>query len=592
VARSSPGAVAALVVVQAVEGVAPTVVLAASATLIDRAPAAAESVAARGAVAGALVTVAVALTVAQAAGAGVTTLQSLVSYRFESAVDSMRIEAAVAFPGLAHFDSPELADRLQASRWAVRAGELVNYGGYFVRWASQAVGAAVVAANLGWWAPGLVLATALPTAVNNWRHAGAQGELERAHVGGRRHADYHEGLAVDLGPAREVRLYGLGAWLLGRQERFWRAAMIPVFDDMARQLRQNLLASTAKAVVALVPFVVAFRRLADGSLDVGTFTAGVLALGVLALSLSIIEEDPAELRKAGRFLPELFALADAPRSEPRLALGGTTSPPARPLEGIRFEAVSFTYPGTDQLVLDGLDLWVPAGSSMALVGENGAGKSTLVKLLCRFYDPDEGRITLDGVDLREHDLVELRRRFAVVFQDFTRWPLSVADNVGVGAGDGAAERGLLDEAARRSGAIEVIDRLTEGWETVLAREFGGVDLSGGEWQRVALARALAGRLGRGASLLVLDEPTAALDVRLEADLYRRFAHLTEGLTTLLVSHRFSTVRMADRVAVLESGRVVELGSHPELVRAGGRYAELYALQARRFHEDREGERQP
>jgi len=233
-------------------------------------------------------------------------------------------------------------------------------------------------------------------------------------------------------------------------------------------------------------------------------------------------------------------------------------------------------------VLSSLDLWVPSGSSVALVGENGAGKTTLIKLLCRFYDPTEGRITLDGVDLRELDLDELRSRLAVIFQDFVHYQLPVKDNIGFGAVQRMDDEALLREAAARVGVLERVESLPEGWETPLAREFGGVDLSGGEWQRIALARTMMAQLGRDADLLILDEPTASLDVRLEHELYEHFADLSRGRTTLLVSHRFSTVRMAERIVLLEEGRVVEDGSHGELMAAGRRYAELFEIQASHY----------
>jgi ABC-type multidrug transport system fused ATPase/permease subunit len=219
---------------------------------------------------------------------------------------------------------------------------------------------------------------------------------------------------------------------------------------------------------------------------------------------------------------------------------------------------------------------------VALVGENGAGKTTLIKLLCRFYDPTEGRITVDGIDIRELDLDDYRSRLAVIFQDFVHYQLSARDNVGFGDLASAGEESKLRDAAARVGILTQIEALPEGWDTPLAREFGGVDLSGGEWQRVALARAMMAQVGRDADLLVLDEPTANLDVRVENELYGHFAELSRGRTTLLVSHRFSTVRMAGRIVLLAGGRVVEDGSHEELIAAGGRYAELYEVQASHY----------
>jgi len=583
--RSSPWGVAGLVAAQVTEGIAPGVVLAETATLLNEVPRWSQSPAARSATVTAVVVIGAALVATRAANACVSMLASLVGYRFSAAVDALRIDAVGALPGLAHFDSPELADRLQAGEWAAQAGRLPGMVGFLLRFVVLVAATGAVASRLAWWAPMVLVATSVPATVNNWRHTHTRAALRRARVGTGRYAGYHRQLALGLQPAREVRLFGLGTWLAERQGQLWQDTTAPILADARRQLVQNLAAAGLKMAVAAVPFVFAFEQLGDHRITVGSFAAGVLALAALIPALGLLEATPGDLREQVAFLPELFDLVGLGDRDPRLDVSGTRRPPTRPVEGIRFEGVCFTYPGDDRPVLDGVDLWLPAGSSLALVGGNGEGKSTLVKLLCRFYDPDKGRITCDGVDVAEWDLTEWRRRLAVVFQDFTRLPLSAADNVGVGAVERLDDTDLLRSSATRSGADAVIADLPAGWDTVLARDFGGVDLSGGQWQRVALARALAGRLGRGASILVLDEPTAALDVRLEHDLYQRFAELTAGLTTLIVSHRFSTVRMADQVAVLDHGRIVETGSHDQLVDADGRYAELFRLQASHFNHE-------
>ncbi|HUR23909.1 MAG TPA: ATP-binding cassette domain-containing protein, partial [Acidimicrobiales bacterium] len=316
--------------------------------------------------------------------------------------------------------------------------------------------------------------------------------------------------------------------------------------------------------------------------QVGTFTAASIAAVGLSTAVVAMLREASRARRSSFYMPSAMRVLGLAKADPRLDLSGTK--PARPAArtGVRFEGVSFVYPGTERLVLDRLDLDIRAGTSVALVGENGAGKTTLIKLLCRFYDPTEGRITIDGVDVRELDLDDYRTRLAVIFQDFVHYNLPARDNVGFGALARAGDDSALREAASRVGILTQIEALPDGWDTTLAREFGGVDLSGGEWQRVALARAMMAQAGRDSDLLVLDEPTASLDVRIENELYGHFAELSRGKTTLLVSHRFSTVRMAGRIVLLAGGRVVEDGSHEELIAAGGRYAELYEVQASHY----------
>ena len=246
-----------------------------------------------------------------------------------------------------------------------------------------------------------------------------------------------------------------------------------------------------------------------------------------------------------------------------------------------FEHVSFAYPGAAHEVFSGLDVTLAAGRSTAIVGPNGAGKTTLVKLLAGLHDPTGGRITVDGVDLGEYDAAAWQRQVAVVFQDFNRYPLSASANVGLGAPAHLDDHDGLRAAAESAGALATIEALPDGWDTVLAPDLGGVELSGGQWQRLALARALfAAR--HGARILVLDEPTAWLDVRGEAAFYERFLEITRGLTTLVISHRFSTVRLADHIYVVDEGRVVEQGTHDELVAAGGTYASMFLLQSTHF----------
>jgi ATP-binding cassette subfamily B protein len=272
----------------------------------------------------------------------------------------------------------------------------------------------------------------------------------------------------------------------------------------------------------------------------------------------------------------LTDLVEFLRVEPKIQSKPNALPAPRPVrDGFRFEHVSFCYPGSERRVLDRLDLQIEPGERIALIGENGQGKTTIVKLLTRLYDPTAGRILLDGVDLRDYDIDDLHRQVGVIFQDFVRYEMTVKQNIATGRLD-AAQDDAIRHAARKSLANEVVDRLPGGYEQLLGRRFeGGVDLSGGEWQKIALARAYL----RDAQILILDEPTASLDARSEFEVFERFAELTDGRMALLISHRFSTVRMADRIVVLENGRIAEEGNHQQLIALGGRYSGMFELQA-------------
>jgi ATP-binding cassette subfamily B protein len=260
-----------------------------------------------------------------------------------------------------------------------------------------------------------------------------------------------------------------------------------------------------------------------------------------------------------------------------------------PQREIHFDGVDFHYPGSERPVLDHLELTLPAGRCTAVVGLNGAGKTTLVKLLSRLYEPTGGRILVDGVDVRSFGVDDWRRRIGVIFQDFNRYELTAAENIGFGAVELRDNRAQIRQAARRAGILATLERLPRGLDTPLARQYeNGAELSGGQWQRVAIARALFA-LENGASILVLDEPTAALDVRAEAAFFDKFVDVTRGATALLISHRFSSVRHADNIVVLAGGKVIEQGSHEELLAADGRYAELFRLQAERFTEEEDTE---
>jgi ATP-binding cassette subfamily B protein len=509
--------------------------------------------------------------------------QFIVGERFTAAIEQEVMRTAVSLPGLELFEDPRFSERLEITRWTA-GGDFSGGGGAARAYMDSAIvarhlvgvlGTAVVLWGWGWWVSPLVLATMLPHGVLTWRHGGAQAREEQ--IGGveRRRSDWFLDLGLSSEGGKEIRLFALGPWLRERHHAAWQRAFRGVLRIIGGHARREavMAAVTTAAVVAVVWSAAA--RVDDGSLAAGRFVAGLLALPFLLTSARSLARAPGEFRYRLAHIPKVAALLDldVPRPAARRPV------PAGVAAEIRFEGVSFSYPGTDRRVLDGFDLVIEAGTSMALVGENGCGKSTLVKLLCRLHDPDEGRILLEGVDVREYDLRSLRATIATLFQEPVHYPFSLDRNVSVGHLD---RPDVVTEAAALAGVDDVANRLPGGGATVLDPALGGVDVSGGEWQRIALARTLAAARGNRASVLVADEPTAHLDVRIEHELYRRFTSLTEGRTTLLISHRFSTVRMADRIAVMEGGRVVELGDHASLVAAGGRYAQLHALQAERF----------
>jgi ATP-binding cassette subfamily B protein len=399
---------------------------------------------------------------------------------------------------------------------------------------------------------------------------------------GGRASRYTSGLANTPPTAKEVRLFGALDWLEDRFRAQWD-------DVVAARLVPWRWASTriASLVVALGPVIalalVEIARIGTGP-RVSSRTLAVALQAAVSLFTLLFDQRQDDAYQVDFGLEGLDALRTLQRTMPGRVADATLDPEGLPRQEIRFEGVGFAYPGSGRPVFAGLDLTIAAGTSLAIVGGNGAGKTTLVKILARLHEPQTGEIRIDGIRLDEIDPVAWRRRMAVIFQDFVHYELAAADNVGFGAVGRSGDRGALERAAARAGALELVGGLPAGWATPLNRQYtGGVDLSGGQWQRVALARALFA-VEAGAGILVLDEPSANLDVRAEAALFEDFLELTHGLTTILISHRFSTVRHADRICVLDGGRVVEDGTHAQLVAADGRYAKLFRLQAARFRD--------
>ncbi|MFC4585215.1 ABC transporter ATP-binding protein [Sphaerisporangium corydalis] len=492
-----------------------------------------------------------------------------------------RLLASTAEPaGLGHLESPELTDDLTLARdfelglsgppmslaMSLIAGGLVDLVAGFCQ--------AVVLAAYRWWAPLLVGGAWLST---HWllRRSTVWDRMTGEVLDAQRYVEYSYRLAMDTPAAKEVRLFGLAGWVVDRFAAS-RRRLVDIRLRSTRLHRRWILLTVALVAGANAVF---FWSLAQDAAAGGLGPAATIAFAQAAVGASALA-----FGGLNWALPHAAeAVMTVRRLEPAMrkagALTGGERPAGRmPATEIRFRGVGFSYAPGSAEVLDGLDLVVPAGSSLAVVGANGAGKTTLVKLLCRLYDPTAGRIEVDGVDLRELDPASWRGRVTAIFQDYVKYDLPLRENVAPLGGDDDDVRAALAGA----GAERVA-----GLDTVLAAGYdGGVDLSGGQWQRVALARVLHAVRG-GAGVVILDEPTAQLDVRGEAEIFQRLLSATKGRTTILISHRFSTVRHADRICVLEEGRVVESGTHDSLMAAGGRYRTMFTLQAARFGDEEE-----
>jgi len=431
------------------------------------------------------------------------------------------------------------------------------------------IACAVVLFAYAWWAPILLAGAWLAT---HWllRESAVWHDRNTEPVrAAQRDAEYAYRLAVEAGPAKELRLFGLADWIL---ERFVaRRTRLHALQYEATRLREQPVAWSLLFVVTAN--VVVFWSLAAAAANGTATLAQTVVFAQAAVGTSMIAFGGLNWALDGSAAPVAAVL----RLAPAMAAAGALRPGSRaassmPSQAIRFRDLTFAYPGGAP-VLEHLDLTIPAGSSLAIVGQNGAGKTTLAKLICRLYDPGAGAIEIDGVDLRELDVDAWRQRLAAVFQDFVRFEQPLRDNVApAGAPDAEIQAALEAAGAADLAALDTI--LARGYE-------GGTELSGGQWQRVALARALC-RVRLGAGVVLLDEPTAQLDVRGEAEIFDRILAATRQCTTILISHRFSTVRHADRICVLEHGRVVELGTHDELMAKGGRYRTMFDLQAQRF----------
>ncbi|HEV2070212.1 MAG TPA: ATP-binding cassette domain-containing protein [Acidimicrobiales bacterium] len=511
-----------------------------------------------------------------------------VTRRVDGEVRSRAMEAACRPAGIAALEDPTTVDLLTLAggnidrHWYATPGgaaaAFVALGGRYLQVAAAALILARVSIPV---AVGLV-AVVVPSFVLCRRWAGLRIRAYRDTHGMGRASRYTSGMANTPSYAKETRMFGLLGWLLDRFGGQWDEIAETRFAASRVAVRQIVVLVAAVAPLVAVAFVVVGRAALDGDPDARGLAVALQAALLIVAILDPRTDDIYQL-DFGLAAHDALVQIETTIGGPGGDSGGSRGRDAAglPSREIRFSGVRFSY-SSDEPVLEGLDLAIPAGLSLAVVGMNGAGKTTLVKLLAGLYEPEAGSITVDGIPLGELDLASWRRQLGVIFQDFVRYELPASDNVAFGGLHRAGDSAALDRAAARTGLTDVVGSLPRGWDTPLARHYtGGADLSGGQWQRVALARALFA-VEAGARVLVLDEPTANLDVRAEAGLFEEFLGLTTGLTTILISHRFSTVRQADRVCVLDRGQIVEQGTHDDLVAAGGRYAQLFLLQAARF----------
>ena len=515
----------------------------------------------------------------------------LVSQRVTTGVHQRVMAAALGPPGIAHLEEPALLDKIDLARGAGTSeiGPGAAAWGLISVWVRrlQGLSALIVITRFSPWLA-LFLAVQLGISYRLYLRGFAV-YMERfvAKEQQFRRAAYFRDLGTEGTVAKESRVFGLGGWMADQYERHYRSGMEEVWKRRRKESALQAVPTLLDTIGVGIAFLFVARAAVDGAISLGELTtyAGAIAGTIILVTLGN-EELLAMWGSASVTASTEFVETVAERSTP-----ASVAPAAKPAAGlprreIRFKDVTFAYPGGNHEVFTGLDLTIPAGHSLAIVGANGAGKTTLVKLLAGLYPPTAGRITVDDVDVATLDPAQWQRRIAAIFQDFTRYEAyNLADNIGLGAVEHIGDREAIEQAAERAGVATLAATLPEGWETKLGRQFsGGTELSGGQWQRIALARALFATQA-GAGVLVLDEPTANLDVRGETELYDRFLELTRGVTTIVISHRFSTVRRADRIVVLEEGRVVEDGDHAALLANRGRYAEMFNLQASRYEDE-------
>lgn len=525
-----------------------------------------------------------ALLLAQYAGqAGVLHTHENLTESFSKNIHLEIIKTGLRLEGLSYLDDPQFHNRR-----SILEREALYTPMNFLRFMTDAGGVAVTIFSMGILLVGLnpliplvIILCGIPNVLTQKKAHRLiyEGIRETAHE--ERLKDYYRSVLLDEEYAKEVRVYDLKGRFLDKHAEAMRRIFQIVLPIRKHQIRSSARSQALVSAGTVIPYLWTVGQAVRGDISAGQLAMFMTAIVVIQQQLSRLAQTLAGHQDVNYMMGELASWI---RMEPDLpAAGGEDRKPreCRLPPQVRIDNLWFKYPGSETFVLKGLDLEVERGKSLAIVGRNGCGKTTLVKLLCRLYDPQQGAIYYDGVDIRDIEIQDLRGSIGVIFQDFIRYHLSVRDNIALRAPAGDVSTRVLREAAALAGAEEFISQLPAGYDTQLGRRFpDGVDLSGGQWQRLALARAFF----RDAGMLILDEPTASLDVATEARIYARFTTMAEGKTTLLISHRLSTVRIADRIAVLDGGKVVEFGDHESLMRSDGVYGEMFMLQAERYRQ--------
>jgi ATP-binding cassette subfamily B protein len=500
---------------------------------------------------------------------------SLLADRYTHYV-SVRVMRQAAELDLTTYEDPVFYDRLERAR--VQATDRLAMIQQMGRLLQQTLTTLIWTGILLWYSPWLVLLLALgvlPTFLGETHFAFLGYAKNFRQTPAKRQMDYLRQVAGSREGAKELKLFNLSDYLTNRFSKL----SLGIYEENVALSRKKLVAGGLLGVIATLgyygAYVFVIWRAVTGSIsNIGTFSLLTNSIIQASSNLQQVFSTASGIADQALFLTDLIAFFDM---KPTVLANPDGALIPRPIRrGFEFRNVSFAYPGTTRRVLSDFNFTLAPGERIALIGENGQGKTTVVKLITRLYDPTEGQILLDGKDLRDYKLEDLHHEIGVIFQDFMRYEMTARENISVGRVESEHSQAEIETAARKSLAESVIAKLPGGYDQMLGRRFeSGVELSGGEWQRVALARAYL----RDAQLLVLDEPTAALDARSELEVFERFAELTTGKMALLISHRFSTVRMADRIVVLEGGKLVEEGTHPQLMALGGRYAGMFEMQA-------------